>query len=314
MKVHKYEHEAMSTGFELMIKTGEEALAQSAAWTVFQKVDRLEKLFSRFMEGSDACIISRLKPGETYKVSPETMDLLLIATDVCAATDGAFDVTVGSVMDLLRDVKHRWKALSKEELDNALAACGMNRLIIDRENFLLGVTPDRTGGKQPTGLDFGAIAKGYALDVVARMLIEDWEFDNFLIHAGTSTVIAHGSMDDKPGWPVSVGGEWQKRAGIDAVRLNGGALSGSGFEVKGAHVVDVRKGVAAVRYPAAWSCASSAAVADALSTAVLGLNWKEIVSACDAIPGSGVMTVRGQPEWMDRFRRPVRICGIFPLE
>jgi thiamine biosynthesis lipoprotein len=312
MKVHEYEHEAMSTIFELMVVADDESLAQSAAWTVFQKVDKLEELHSRFLDVSDVSNIGRLKPGETYRVSPETLELLLTATEVCAATKGAFDVTVGPVMDVLRDANNRWQGLTDEERKTALNACGMNRLIIDRDNFLVAVTPDKAGGELPLELDFGAIAKGYALDIAAKLLIEDWDFDNFLIHAGTSTVIAQGSMDGENGWPVSVGGDWQKRAGVDAVRLSGGALSGSGFDVKGAHVVDVRKGVAAARHPATWSYAPTATLADALSTAALALSWREIEAACAAIPGSGVMVVRDQAEWMDKVRRPVRVCGEFP--
>jgi hypothetical protein len=84
--------------------------------------------------------------------------------------------------------------------------------------------------------------------------------------------------------------------------------------VKGAHVVDVRRGVAAVQHPATWSYAPTAALSDALATAALGLSWKEIEAACAAIPGSGVMAARDQAEWMDRVRCPVRVCGSFPLK
>ncbi|MFA7173919.1 MAG: FAD:protein FMN transferase [Kiritimatiellia bacterium] len=303
----------MSTIFELMVATDEVALAQSAAGMIFMKIDKLEELHSRFLNVSDVAMISALKPGVTLPVAPETMDLLLLATEVCAATHGAFDVTIGSVMDALREVKNRWQALTPQERGKALNACGMNRLIIDQEHFLVAVKPDRSGGEQPLELDFGAIAKGYALDVAAKMLIEDWDFENFLIHAGTSTVIALGSMDGEQGWPISVGGDWQRRAGLDAVRLNGGALSASGFDVKGAHVVDVRRGVAAARHSAAWAYATTAAISDALATAALGLSWKEIEAMCAAIPGSGVMAAREQAIWRDRLRKPVRVCGRFPL-
>ena len=313
--VHRYEHQAMSTVFELLIATDDDRqLTQSAAHTVFQKVDRLEELLSRFLDASEVALISRLKPGETFRVAPELLELLLIATQVCAATQGAFDVTVGPVMDALREVKHRWPALTPQERESALAACGMNRLIIDRQNLLVAVKPDRLGRETPLELDFGAIAKGYALDVACEMLVTDWEFTDFLMHGGTSTVVARGSMGDgQAGWPVGVGGDWRERAGLASVRLSGGAVSGSGFEVKGAHVVDVRQGVAAARHAAAWSYAPSAAVSDALSTAFLGLSWKEIESACAAVPGSGARVARGQPAWMDKLRRPVRVCGAFPL-
>lgn len=303
----------MSTVFELMVVTDDEQLAQSAAYTVFQKVDKIEELFSRFLDVSEVAMISRLKPGETFRVAPEMMELLLISTQVCAATRGAFDVTVGTVMDKLREVKHRWTALTPQERESALAACGMSRLIIDQQNLLVAVKPDRLGRETPLELDFGAVAKGYALDVACERLVTDWEFTDFLMHGGTSTVVARGAMDDgREGWPVGVGGDWRERAGLNAVRLKNGALSGSGFEVQGAHVVDVRGGVAAARHAAAWSYAPSAAVADALSTAFLGLSWREIEAACDALPGSGALVAREQPVWLDKIRRPVRQYGVFP--
>jgi len=313
-KAHRFEHQAMSTLFELMIVTDDHRLAESASYAVFKKVDKLEELLSRFLDVSQVAMLSRLKPGETFRVAPETMELLLLATQVCAATHGAFDVTVGTVMDALREVKHRWPALTPQERESALAACGMNRLVIDTQNLLVAVKPDRLGRETPLELDFGAIAKGYALDAACKMLVEDWDFTDFLMHGGTSTVVAHGSMGDGlPGWPVGVGGDWRERAGLHHVRLSEGAVSGSGFDVKGAHVVDVRKGVAAARHPAAWSYAGSAAVADALSTAFLGLGWTEIEAACAAVPGSGALVARGQPVWMDKIRKPVRMCGSFPL-
>jgi thiamine biosynthesis lipoprotein len=312
--VHRFEHQAMATVFEVMLVADDAQVAQSAAYAVFQKVDRLEEQISRFLDVSEVAMISRLKPGETYRVAPETLDLLIIATQVCAATQGAFDVTVGAVMDALREVKHRWGGLTEQERESALAACGMNRLIIDTENLLVAVKPDRLGRASPLELDFGAVGKGYALDLACGLLAEDYGYADFLIHGGTSTVVARGSMGDgRPGWPVGVGGDWRERAGLDAVRLNGGAVSGSGFEVKGAHVVDVRQGAAAARHAAAWSYAPSAAVADALSTAFLGLSWKEIEAACAAVPGSGALVAREQPVWMDKIRRPVRMCGAFPL-
>ena len=89
----------MSTVFELLIATEDQQLAQSAAHAVFKKVDGLEELFSRYLDASEVALISRLKPGETFRVAPELMEMLLTATRVCAATQGAFDVTVGPVMD-----------------------------------------------------------------------------------------------------------------------------------------------------------------------------------------------------------------------
>lgn len=312
--IHTYQHEAMNTVFELMIATDEVEIAQSAAQKVFERVDRLELIFSRFIDTSEVALISRLKPGETFQVSPEMMELLLIATRVCAATAGAFDVTVGTLMDALREVRMHWEAVPEAARRKALSACGMHRLVIDREHFLIAVQPNRLGEASPLELDFGAIAKGYALDQAAAIIARDWDFPNFLMHGGTSTVVARGTMGDgQPGWPVGVGGDWQTRAGFNSVRLVDGALSGSGFEVRGAHVIDVRRGMAAVRHAAAWASAPDAATADALSTAFLGESHAEIRTACEALEGCGALTAREQPGWLDSIRSPVwhfRFAGL----
>ncbi len=303
----KYEHKAMSTLFELMVAEEDEKLAYSASYKIFEMIDRLEVLFSRFLDVSGVALISRLKPGETFRVASEMLDLLLISTQVCAATNGVFDVTVGTLMDKLREVNHRWKGLTKNELRAALATCGMNRLVIDTDNYLVSVKPDLNGEATPVELDFGAIAKGYALDLACDLLINEWDFKDFLIHGGTSSVLARGSMGDGPkGWPVGVGGDWQVRTGLNSVRLQDAAISGSGFDVKGAHVVDVRRGMAAVRHAATWAYAPTAALSDALSTSFLGMNWSEIKVACDAIEGCGALVAREQPVWLDRLRSPVR--------
>jgi thiamine biosynthesis lipoprotein len=304
--VKKYEHKAMSTIFELMVVEADEKLAYSAAHKIFERIDRLEMLLSRFLDISEVAMISQLKPGETFSVAPEMMELLLLSTQVCAATNGVFDVTVGAVMDKLREVNHRWKGLTDDELNAAFATCGMNRLIIDKDNYLVAVTPDRNNENTPLELDFGAIAKGYALDLACDMLLNDWDFKDFLIHGGTSSVLARGSMGDgQKGWPVGVGGDWQVRTGLNSVRLQDAAISGSGFDVKGAHVVDVRRGMAAARHGATWAIAPTAALADALSTSYLSMSWKEIKETCDTLEGTGALVARDQPLWMDKIRSPV---------
>lgn len=314
-RIVRFEHKAMSTLFELMIATEEREMAASAAHAVFQKINKIELMCSRFIDASEVALVSHLKPGQTLRVAPELMELLLISTRVCAATGGCFDVTVGSVMDSLRQVRNRWRALTAQELQEAFAQCGMHRLILDPDNLLLAVKPDRNGYDSPLELDFGGVAKGFALDLICDLLVKEWDFSDFLVHAGTSTVVALGNMErDRVGWPVRVGGDWCVRAGVDAVRLSRGSISGSGFEVKGAHVVDTRRAGPAERHDGAWAYAPTAAVADALSTACLGMRPREIAKACEVLEGSGALTAREQPRWLDHWRAPVRTFGAFPVE
>ena len=124
----------------------------------------------------------------------------------------------------------------------------------------------------------------------------------FMLDAGTSTVLACGSA-----WKIGVGGEFKGRTRRDTVvALTDGALSGSGFDIQGQHVVDVRRRGAASRWAAAWARAKSAAVADALSTAALAMTAAELKAAVDDL-GAEVIVARRQPRALDRLRDPLAV-------
>jgi thiamine biosynthesis lipoprotein len=137
-------------------------------------------------------------------------------------------------------------------------------------------------------LDLGAIGKGFALDHLAELLVEDWEITDFLLDAGGSTALARGGRT----WSVAVGGNWGPRAGFDVITLHDGAVSGSGVEVQGQHVRDVRAAVdAPARHAAAWALAPSAASADALSTAFMILDRPQVEGICHGTSATGALMI-----------------------
>jgi len=157
-------------------------------------------------------------------------------------------------------------------------------------------------------VDLGAVGKGYALDKAAEIL-EDWEVGEALLHAGTSTVLAMGSCDlgasessAERGWPVGIGADWGQEAGIGRIHLCDESLSGSGTEVKGAHILDPRTGLPAHHHLAAWAIAPSAAVSDALSTAFMVMSTEEVEEFCRTHPDIRALVVRtrwGKPKLAD---------------
>ena len=238
-------------------------------------------------------------------VAPETMDALVACARVCAATGGAFDPTVGPVMRRLKKAGMKWDELPKDLLDDAFARGGMQRLVLDADHRRVSVKRDRLGRDTPLELDFGGIGKGFALDECAKVLEgEQFEMTDYLLDAGTSTQLVRGGP-----WKIGVGGVWKGRTRAETVlELRRGAVSGSGFELQGAHVVDVRRKTAARRWAQTWSRAASAAVADALSTAALSMDAAEIERACAAL-GARVLVARGQGKAMDLVRDPLKWIG-----
>ena len=298
-------HRAMDTAFTITIQSADAALATSAAEAAFARIDAVESLLSRFNDTSDVALIAALRPGEVGVVAPETMCALSTSARVCKATGGAFDPTVGPVMRRLKKTGMAWDAIPPDVLEDAFARGGMQRLVLDAEHRRVSVKRDRLGRDTPLELDFGGVGKGFALDECAKVLEgEQFEMTDYLLDAGTSTQLVRGGP-----WRIGVGGVWKGRTRLETVlELRAGAVSGSGFELQGAHIVDVRRKAAARRWAQTWSRCASAAVADALSTAALSMDAAEIERACAAL-GARVLVARDQNKAMDLVRDPLKWIG-----
>jgi thiamine biosynthesis lipoprotein len=133
-------------------------------------------------------------------------------------------------------------------------------------------------------LNFGGIGKGYALDRAAECLRTNWGITRALLHGGGSSVYGLGAPpNDVRGWPVAIRHPWEPDQSLGTVWLRNRGLGTSAatfqfFEYNGkkyGHLLNPLTGEPALGTASASCVAPSAAVADALSTAmfVRGADW-----------------------------------------
>ncbi len=248
---HSFTHEAMTTAFETIVAGQAREYARQASAAAFREIDRIEKLLNKYDAGSDVGQINLLKPGESVRVGIETLECMERAIWAHTVSGGLFDPTVGT---------------------------GFQWLDIDRTHFSIGWKKDAAvdvqTGKSAPQLDLGGIGKGFAIDKAAEVLA-DWEVNEVVINGGTSTVLALGKE-----WNLGVGGPWGEKVGLTTIKLKDQALSGSGTEVKGGHIINPTTGKPATRHLAAWAIHPSAAASDALSTAFMMMEAKKIKQLC----------------------------------
>ncbi|MGD0782554.1 MAG: FAD:protein FMN transferase [Candidatus Aminicenantales bacterium] len=285
MTVHRFAHQAMGTYFEIFIAGGGADYAGQAAQAGFAEIDRLDRLFSRFDMRSEIYQINRLSPGGRLLIGVEAYQCLAIGESARRETGGAFDVNV------------RGRANPRNEgLDESSGAVSEAafELIERAAGYEIRRQEGPTGEIRALDLDLGAIGKGFALDA-ALGILSDWDVENVLLHGGTSTALAAGSApgyeDNGGGWPVGVGGGWPCLGVPGQFILRNRALSGSGTEVKGRHILDPRTGAPASGHVAAWAAHRLASVSDALSTAVMVMSTEDVEAYCAAHLDVSVLAV-----------------------
>ncbi|MHC4168861.1 MAG: FAD:protein FMN transferase [Planctomycetota bacterium] len=268
----RFSHEAMATTFELLVVHDDERYARQAATAAFDEVDRLERELSRYVENSDVARINNLPVGKPLLLGLETFECLKISARVYAETDGAFDITIGSVLQCWRRKDGTPRTPSAEELDLARRRTGTDLLHLDEDEHTVELSAS------PVLVDLGGVGKGFAVDRVAELL-RDWSIETALISGGYSSVLALDAPPGTNGWPLTLSNPADRSEILARPHLRRGALSGSGVR-KGDHIINPRTGRPASGKLAAWSGAPDAASADALSTAFMIMAPEEIERYC----------------------------------
>ncbi len=276
-ELHRFEHNAMATVYEIYIHHENRTYAEQAALDAFNEIDRLEDELSRFRPNSDVSRINALKPEETIIIGPDAFECLRHCQQLYADTGGVFDVTVGVLMDCWLKKDKLLRQPEPEELEKARRRMGIDHFQLDEETFEITLVHD-----EPVGLDFGGYGKGYALDRVAELL-EEWEIRRALIHGGSSSILALDAPPDSDGWPVTISDPGDRSKILADINLKNCAVSGSGLE-KGQHVLDPRTGWPLSGKPGAWAMTKNAAGSDALSTAFLIMLVSEVEAFCRRNP------------------------------
>ena len=243
--LHRFAHQAMATIYEIFIITEDAGYAQQAAYAAFDELDRLEQELSRFLPNSDIARLNHLAAHQPLCLGLDAFECLKLSKRLSAETNGAFDVTIGLLMQCWLNPDKTLRSPSDAELAEARRHIGMTLLDLDDAQHTV------TLQASPMHVDLGAIGKGYAVDAMTSLLRE-WDIETALIHGGRSSVFALGAPPEKSGWPLTI--SHPERAGevLNHLVLRDQAISGSGLQ-KGRHLINPRTGQPLSGKRAAWA-------------------------------------------------------------
>ena len=239
-------------------------------------------LMSTYQPDSELSLFNASQSTEWFPVSPELARVVNQAQEINAASDGAFDVTVGPLVNLWGfgpEVKAD-QLPTQPEIDAALANTGHAKLQVR-------IDPPALRKERP-GLyvDLSAIAKGYGVDRVAELLAEEG-IANALVEIGGEL---HGRGHNGRGEPWRIAVERPDPAARSVFRVvplrdMGMATSGdyrNFFQLDGkrySHTIDPATGRPVTHALASVTVVgASTARADAWATALLVLGPEQGLS------------------------------------
>lgn len=255
-------------------------------YAAIMELDREAKASMSIFDGGS--LLSRLNRNETDSVDRHITYCLALADSIGALSGDRYDVTVEPLVEA-------WGFAGKERtaapnIDSLLEFVGREKVAI-RDGRLVKTDPR-------VRLDFNSVAKGYTVDLLAR-LVERFGARNYLVDIG-GEVRCKGVNARGEAWRIGVetpfdgnmsdGQYLQKR-----LRMTDGGLATSGnyrrYYIdetgrKVAHTIDPLTGRSALsRLLSATVAASTCAEADALGTMFLAMGADDALAAAQRMPG-----------------------------
>jgi thiamine biosynthesis lipoprotein len=277
----------VSMGSELRLTawTADEAAAAAAFDAVFQEFDRLDRLMSVWIDGSDIVRLNAAAGEHPVSVSPDVREVLLIARQVSEWTGGKFDVTFGALSDLWKFDHDQDNTIpDRAEVLRRLPLIDYRALEVDER---AGTAFLRRKGMRA---HLGGIGKGYAVDHAVDILRRRG-FRDFMIQAGGDLYVA-GHRGERP-WRLGIR---DPRGPVDrsfaTLDLADGTFSTSGdyerFFMKDGrryhHILDLDAGEPARECRSVTLVTDRAVIADALAKGVFILGPRAGMALIERLP------------------------------
>ena len=300
--------EGATMGTRWSLRLGGPADPEAVRGLVQGAFDAVVGEMSQWEPDSELSRFNRADPGTWHALSPGFAHVLRAGLALAAKTGGAFDPTLGAVVDLWG-----FGPFVSRQLPPAPAALAAARACSGWDRIRFDAAAGRA--RQPGGLrlDFSGIAKGHGADRAA-LALERAGYSAFLLEVG-GELVARGLRSDGYPWWVDI--ETPPDARLEPVRigLTGMAVATSGdyrrfVEIRGqrfAHTIDPRSGTPLEStLPSVTVLHRECMIADALATAMTVLGGERGIALAEDADAAAILVLRDGDRWVRRLSSRAR--------
>ena len=275
----------MGNNFTITLVSEDEKFALQNIEIAIAEISRIEKLFTTFNEHSQTNKINENAGIKPQKVDAEVFDLIERSIGISKITQGAFDISYGSIDKSLWNFdKTMTKLPSLEESRKMVHLINYNNIILnqtDRSVFLK---------ERGMRIGFGGIGKGYAAEMAKNILLKNQVKSGIINASGDLT--AWGNQPSGKPWTIGIVNPDRPQDAFSYLEISGKAVATSGnYEKfvmidgkKYSHTIDPKTGLPITGIKSVTVISHNAEFADAMATPIAVMGIKAGLYLVDQIP------------------------------
>jgi thiamine biosynthesis lipoprotein len=265
----------MGNRFEISVIADDEEWANERINEAIEEIRRIEKLLTTFSEDSQTNLINANAGIQPVQVDKEVFDLVYRSKKISQLTQGAFDITYGSVDKSLWNFDTAMTSLpDKTTAQKMVRLINYKNIILDKEN---GTVFLKEKGMR---IGFGGIGKGYAAEMAKGLLKRNGVKSGVVNAAGDLT--AWGNQPNGKPWTIGIANPDAKHTAFSHLVITNVAVATSGNYEKYAivngkkysHTIDPRTGLPVSGIKSVTIVCTNTEIADAMATPVMIMGIK----------------------------------------
>ncbi len=268
-KIFKVATLLMGNQFEISAVSDNEQNANRIINAGIDEIKRIEKLLTTFHDSSETNLINRNAGIEPVRVSEEIFNLIERSIKISSITQGAFDITYGSIDKSLWNFDTQMKSLpDKQTAREMVRLINYRNIVLDRENSTVFLK------EKGMRIGFGGIGKGYAAEM-AKCKMQQLGITNGIVNA-SGDLTTWGLQPNGDEWTVGIANPNISGEVFSFLKISGLAVATSGnYEKfimidgkKYSHTIDPRTGLPVTGIKSVTIITKNAEIADAMATPV----------------------------------------------
>jgi thiamine biosynthesis lipoprotein len=260
----------MGNHFEITVVASDEKWANEKINLAVGEIKRIENLLTTFSENSETNLINQHAGVAPVKVSQEIILLIERALRISSVTQGAFDISYGSVDKSLWNFDTTMTSLPSVEIaKQSVRLINYKNIVLDKENATVFLK------EKGMRIGFGGIGKGYAAEK-AKALLQAQGVKSGVVNA-SGDLTTWGNMPNGDKWTIGIVHPEMANSVFSYLNVSDLSVATSGnYEKyilidgkKYSHTINPKTGLPVTGIKSVTIVSTNAEVADAMATPVM---------------------------------------------